>query len=133
MADFYSDQKKLFHRLITLVSERFRTPAAHLDGDGEQLPLLVQVEEAQRRRQVRLLSVDLIGRHAVQNLVVQQVDGPFLPHRDRAAVTKCCAGTDSRAEEGTRTCSSRSTEEPSGRKGRSMSEVTARFGGRRRL
>ena len=53
---------------------------AHLDGDGEQLPLRVQVQEAQRSRQVRLLPVDVVRRDAVQNLIVQQVDRPFLSH-----------------------------------------------------
>lgn len=81
-------------------TEDLRTPAAHLDGDGEQLPLLVQVQEAQRRRQVRLLSVDLIGRYAVQHLIIQQVDGPFLYHGDRAAVTTCNAGARQRVRGG---------------------------------
>ena len=57
------------------------SPGAHLDGDGEQLSLLVQVEEAQRSRQVRLLPVDHVGRDAVQNLVVQKVHGSPLSNQ----------------------------------------------------
>lgn len=139
---FYSSIYLTVHSKVTTLfctirntPDCIRTPGAHLDGDGAQLPLLVQVEEAQRSGQVRLLPVDHIGWDAVQNLVIQQVDGPFLSHRDRTAVTKCTAGTNNSrsSEEGTHTCSSCSREEPSGRKGRSMSAVTDRFGGRRRV
>ena len=59
---------------------------AHLDGDGDQLPLLVQVEQAERGAQVRLLPVDHVGRDSVQNLVVQQVDASSLSHHGDAEV-----------------------------------------------
>lgn len=60
----------------------------HLDGNGEQLSLLVQVEEAQRRGQVCLLPIGHVGRDAFQNLVVQQVDVPVLLHGHRLAVSE---------------------------------------------
>lgn len=60
----------------------------HLDGDGEQLSPLIQVEEAQRSGQVRLLPIGHVGRDAVQNLIVQQVDVPVLSHGHRMAVSE---------------------------------------------
>lgn len=52
----------------------------YLDGDGEQLASPVQVEQTQRSRHVGLFPIDHVGRDAVQNLVVQKIQGPLLPH-----------------------------------------------------
>lgn len=46
------------------------------------------MEEAQWSRQVRLLPIGHVGRDAVQNLVVQQVDVPVLLRGRRTAVSE---------------------------------------------
>lgn len=74
-------------------------PGAHLDGDGDQLSLLVQVEKTQRCRHVRLLSVDHVGRDVVQNRVVQQVKVSFLSHDRTSSYSSWIKHTDGSSQQ----------------------------------